>query len=125
MTELIIQYIFIVFLVIGTVSLIYFLKEKGIIRNGDYFGITYTILGSLNGREATNENVKKILREVSLSVQFVEENFKDEDNETKEDKALERAREAIESFDFRSVINDDSIRYIIRLACAILPSTHK
>lgn len=125
MTGLIIQYIFIVFLVVGTVSLIYFLKEKGIIRDGDYFGITYTILGVLDGREATNENVKKILRVVSSSVQYVEDNLRNEDNKIKEDKALEIAREALEKFNFRNVIDDNSIRYMIRLACANLRPTHK
>lgn len=125
MTELIIQYVFIVFLVVGTVSLIYFLKEKGIIRNGDYFGITYTILGMLDGREATNENVKKILRAVSSAVQFVEENFNNEGNSVKEEKAVEMAKEALKVYNFKSDISDESIRYIIRLTCALLPPTNK
>jgi hypothetical protein len=125
MTELIIQYIFIIFLVVGIVSLIYFLKEKGIIRDGDYFGITYTILGMLDGREATNENVKKILRAVSSAVFFIEENLKNEENSVKEEKAVEMAKEALKVFNFRSEISDASIRYTIRLACAFLPPTHK
>lgn len=125
MAEIIIQYTLIVILVLGIGYLAYFLKEKGVIRNDDYFGITYTILGMLTAKDATPGNVKNILRAVSSAVQFVEENLKVEENSDKENKALELAKDSLKLLKLNSEISDDSIRFIIRITCALLPSTHK
>jgi hypothetical protein len=124
MTEIIIQYTLIVILVLGIGYLVYFLKEKGVIRNDDYFGITYTILGMLTAKDATPQNVKNILRVVSSAVQFVEVNLKGEENSKKENKALELAKDSLKLLKLNSEISDDSIRFIIRISCALLPSTH-
>lgn len=124
MWELIIQYILIVILVVLLGFLIYYLKDKGIIRDEDYYGITFSILSVLDIKEASRQTVKAILREISDAVQFVESNLKGESNEIKEEKALEIAREGIDSLQLSSKISDDSIRYIIRLSCAILPPTY-
>lgn len=123
MTEIILQYILIVALVVGIGYLVYFLKEKGFIRTDDYFGITYTILGMLERKEANSETVKKILRAISEAVQYVESNYRNEDNSIKEEKALELSKSSLELLKLNSIINDESIKYIIRLSCALLLST--
>jgi hypothetical protein len=125
MTELIIQYILIVIMVLAVGYLTYFLKEKGVIIKNDYFGISYTILGMLTNSEASMENVKRILRIVSGAVQMVEENLVEADNKLKEDKAFEIARESLKSLNLNNEIGEKSIRYIIRLSCAIQPSSRE
>lgn len=125
MEYIILQYVSIVLLVVGVGYLFYLLKEKECKFNEDYFGITYSILRTLTDTEITSENVKKILRIVSKIVLNVEDNYKDEDNKVKEDKALQLAREALQELKFKRNIDDDSIRYMIRLAAALLPATNK
>jgi hypothetical protein len=120
MDYIIIQYVSIVLLVVGLGYLLYLLKEKESKFNEDYFGITYSILKSLRGTEITSENVKMILRIISKTVLYIEDNYKNEDNKVKEDKALQVAREALKELKFRRSIDDDSIRYIIRLSAAFL-----
>ncbi|MDP4091337.1 MAG: hypothetical protein Q8930_18990 [Bacillota bacterium] len=119
MTELIIEYVLIVLMVLSIAYFIYFLKEKGVIRNNDYYGITYTILSQLENHEANQINVKKILRAAAASVNFVESAYKDDDNKTKEEKALAMTKEAIRDMHIESEIGERSIRYLIRLACAL------
>lgn len=118
MAELIVEYVLIVLMVLGIAYLIYFLREKGIIRNDDYYGITYTILAELENHEAGQENVKKILRAAAASVNFVENTYKDDDNKTKEDRAVAITREAIRDLNIHSDIGDRSLKYLIRMACA-------
>lgn len=125
MAEIIIQYVLIVIMVLAVGYLAYFLKEKGVIVKNDYFGISYTILGMLTNSEATPENVKKILRAVSEAVRIVEETLGNEENDVKEKQALDIAKDNLKALQLSSGISDDSIRYIIRLACALLPSTNK
>lgn len=125
MDYIIIQYVSIVLLVVGVGYLLYLLKEKESKFNEDYFGITYSILRSLRDTEITSENVKKILRIISKIVLYIEDNYKNEDNKVKEDKALQFAKEALKELKFRRTIDDDSIRYIIRLSTAFLPPTNK
>lgn len=124
MTELIIQYVLIVLLVVGLAYFVFLLKDKDIKISEDYFGIAYTILGFLQINEATSENVKKILRLVSEAVNYVEVNYKDEDNFIKEEKALVLAKEALGSLDFKNKIPDENLRQIIRLSAAFLPPTN-
>jgi hypothetical protein len=124
MAELIIQYILIVILVVVLGFLIYYLKDKQIIRDEDYYGITFSILSILDIKDSSRKKVKSILREVSDAVQFVECNFKGEKNEVKEERAIEIAREGIDSLKLNSKISDESVLYMIRLSCAILPPTH-
>lgn len=125
MEYIILQYVCIVLLVVGVGYLLYLLREKEIKFKEDYFGITYSILRTLTDKEITSENVKKVLRIISKIVLYIEDNYKDEDNKIKEDKALELAREALKELKFKRTIDDDSIRYIIRLAAALLPATNE
>lgn len=118
MTELIIEYVLIVLMVLSIAYFIYFLKEKGIIRNNDYYGITYTILAQLENHEAGQESVKRILRAVSSAVNFVENAYGEDDNRTKEERAAAIVKEAIRDMDMQSEIGERSLRYLIRLACA-------
>ena len=124
MTELIIQYVLIVLMVLGIAYFIYFLREKGIIRDDDYYGITYTILAQLENHEASKENVKRILRQVASVVKFVETTFVEDEDKIKEEKALAMAREAIRELDIQSELGDNSLRYLIRLVCALEKKTY-
>lgn len=125
MDYIILQYVSIVLLVVGVGYLMYLLKEKESKFNEDYFGITYSVLRTLKDTEITYENVKKILRIISKTVLYIEDNYKNEENKLKEDKALELARETLKELKFKRTIDDDSIRYIIRLSAALLPATNK
>jgi len=125
MTQLITQYLLIIFLILGFVYLIYLLNDRGTKNIDDYFDINYYILSTLEFSEATPENVKKIIRIVSESVSYVEVNFKDEENSFKEEKALTIARSAIDALNYTSTIEDESIKYLIRIACVFLPPTNK
>jgi hypothetical protein len=125
MEYIIIQYVSIALLVVGLGYLWYLLKEKECKFNEDYFGITYSILRTLTDTEITPENVKKILRIISKIVLSIEDNYKYEDNKVKEDKALQLAREALKELKFKRNIDDDSIRYMIRLSAALLPATNE
>lgn len=125
MTKIVIQYVLVVILIAGLSYLVYVVKDKGISVKEDYFGITYMILKSLNDIEATPEKVKKVIRAISEEVQFIELNYKNEDNTLKEEKALILAKEALEALEFGNNIDDESIRYIIRLCAAALPPTHE
>lgn len=124
MAIIVIQYISVVLLVVGVGYFLYLLKEKEPRFNEDYFGITYSLLGSLGKVNQTPENVKKILRVVSKAVVYVEDKYKNEDNKIKEDKALQLAKEALRELNFTRIIDDDSIRYIIRLSAAVIPPTN-
>ena len=125
MTEIIIQYVLVILLILGLTYFVYLLKDKGISLKEDYYGITYTVLSFLTNEEATPENVKKILRAASKTVSYVEAAYKDETNDIKEEKALVLLREAIERLDFQNEVDEESLRYIIRLCASIMPATHK
>lgn len=125
MTQILIQYVLIVLLVVGIAYIVYILKEKGVSIKEDYFGIAYTVLDTVDAGEATPENIKSIIRAISKSVEYVESNCKNEGNSIKEKKALTLSKEALETFDFMSKLSDENIIYLIRLACAFLPPTNK
>lgn len=125
MTEIIIQYTLIVLLVIGLGYLVYLLRDKDIDIKDDYFGLTNVILGSLIASEATPENVKKIIRVVSGAVQYVEANYKNSENNLKEEIAIKMAKDASSLLNFQSKIDSESLKYLIRLAAALLPPTNK
>lgn len=125
MSQIIIQYVLVVLLVLGLGYVLYLLKDKGVSIKEDYFGIASTVLSSIQGNKATPENIKKILRIISTAVNYVEENHTDEENYVKEDKALSMVKEALSELNFTSKIDDDSLRNIIRLCCAFLPPTEK
>jgi len=124
-TQLITQYVLIIFLILGFGYLIYLLKDKEPKGREDYYGIAYGILNTLQPKEATTENVKKIIRAVAEAVNYVELNYKDDDNSFKEEKALNLSRTAINALNFSSDITDESMRYIIRLVSVTLPPIDK
>ena len=121
MSDIIIQYALVMLLIVGLSYFVYLIKDKGIIVKEDYFGITYTILKDLIDSEASSENIKKILRAVFQAVNFIEVNYKNEPNDIKEEKALILGREAVESLGFESIIDEEAIRYIIRIGAALMP----
>jgi len=123
--EIIIQYVLIVLLVTGLGYLVYLLKDKGINIKDDYFGFAYVILGSLLTNDATPENAKLIIRIVSAAVKYVEINYKNSDNEFKEKEAIKMVKNDISYLSFQENIDDESIRYLTRLAAATLPPTNK
>lgn len=125
MSSIILEYVLIVFLVVGIGYFLYLLKDKGITIKDDYFGITLSILNTLSEEDATHENVKKILRAVSKAVNYVESNYKDEANDVKEQKALDMAQVIIMGLNLNSPITEESIRNLIKLATAFLPPDNK
>ena len=125
MTQLITQYVLIIFLIFGFGYLIYLLKDKDVKGRDDYYGIAYSIFNTLQVKEATTENIKKIIRIIAEAVNYVELNYKDDDNSFKEEKALNLSRTAINALNFSSDITDESIRYIIRLVSVTMPAADK
>ncbi|MBU3142380.1 hypothetical protein [Clostridium sp. CF012] len=125
MVEIVIQYVLILLLVAGLGYLVYLLKDNDINLREDYFGLAYVILGGLSVSEATPENAKRIIRIVSGVVQCVESNYKNSENTFKEEKAINMSKEAIGLLNFQSNIDNESLKYLIRLAAAILPATNK
>ena len=125
MVEIIIQYVLIVLLVAGLGYLVYLLKDKDLNIKDDYFGLAYIILGSLEAGESTPENVKKIIRIVSGAVEYVETNYKNGENTFKEAEAIKMATDAISLLNFQSNIDEESLKYLVRLAAALLPPTNK
>ncbi|MDF2883002.1 MAG: hypothetical protein K0R54_3559 [Clostridiaceae bacterium] len=124
MSTLILEYVLIIMLVLGVGYLLYLLKDRGTIIKEDYYGIAVSIFSVRDDNEWAPQNVKKILREVSKAVNFVELNFKNEDNELKQEKALEMVKGSISALNLKTEIPDESIIYIIRLCTALLPPTH-
>lgn len=122
MGEMIFQYVLIVILILGLGYLIYLIKDRGTELFEDYFGLTYAILNTLQSDESTKENIKAILRVVSQIVSYVEIEFLNMDNLDKEEIALKICREAIQHYGFESPIDDNSIRYLIRISSAMSPA---
>jgi hypothetical protein len=116
------QYLLIIALVAGFVYFFYLIKEKGENIDENYFGITYSILDTLLGKELTYENVKSILRIVSECVYYVEVNMKKLEDQKKEDIALSMIIESVKKIDLRHPLSNNSIRYLIRLSCGFMGS---
>ncbi|MBU3126715.1 hypothetical protein LGL55_02930 [Clostridium tagluense] len=125
MVDIVIQYVLILLLVVGLGYLVYLLKDKDINLREDYFGLAYVIFGGLSASESTPENEKRIIRIISSIVQHVESNYKNSENTFKEEKAINMAKDAISLLNLESNIDRESLKYIIRLAAALLPATNK
>jgi hypothetical protein len=125
MVEIIIQYVLIVLLVTGLGYLAYLLKDKDLNLKDDYFGLAYIILGSLSTSESTPENAKKIIRIVSKAVQYVETNYRNSENALKEEEAIKIAKDDTSLLDFQINVDDESLKYLVRIAAALLPPTNK
>jgi len=123
--EIIIQYVLIVLLVAGLAYLAYLLKDKDANIKDDYFGFAYIILGSLVSSESTPEIAKMILRIISEAVQYVEINYKNSDNALKEEVAINMAKHSTSLLNIKSNIDIESLKYLVRLAAALLPATNK
>ena len=124
MLEIIVQYILLVSIVLGISYFVYLLKEKDAKIKEDCYSIASNFL-KLEEDEDTEENIKKILRVIGEAVIFVEENFKTDYNNIKEEKALVISKELIGNLNLKSTISDKAIKHIIKLICAILPSADK
>lgn len=122
---IIFQYILLVLLIVGIAYFMYLIREKEEQIKDDYYGITYNLLTFLDDNESTSENVKKVLRTVGECVNFVEENFKNQSNIEKEEKAISISKEAIENLNFNRKIDDESLICIIRLATAFMKPTNE
>ncbi|MBC8061465.1 MAG: hypothetical protein H7Y18_12480 [Clostridiaceae bacterium] len=120
MLQTILPFLFFVALVVGFVYFFYLIKEKGENIDENYFGITYSILDTLLGKELTYENVKNILRIVSECVYYVESNMKELEDQKKENIALSMIVESTKKLDLRYPLSDNSIRYLIRLSCGFM-----
>jgi len=125
MVEIIIQYVLILLLVTGLGYLVYLLKDTDVDHIEDYFGLSYVILGCLTANEATPENIKKIIRITSDSVQYVETNYKDSENPLKEEEAIKMAVDAISLLKLKSNVDNESLKYLVRIASALLPPTNR
>ena len=125
MVVIIVQYVLLVLLVAGLGYLAYLLKDRDINIKDDYFGFDYVILGSLDIVESTSENSKKILRIVSKAVQYVETNYGDSENNFKEEEAIKLVKDSIISLNLKNSIDKESLKYLVRLAAALLPPTNK
>lgn len=125
MVEIIIQYILIVLLVMGLGYLAYLLKDKELNIKDDYFGLANVILGTLSASESTPENAKKIIRIISKAVQFVENNYTNSENTLKEKEAIKIAKEGTNSLNFKNNVDEESLKYLVRIAAALLPPTNK
>lgn len=121
MKEILLQYMLIIFLVIGIGYLLYLLKDRGMELYEDYFGLTYAILNTLQSDERGTQNIKRILRIVGEVVRFIEIEYFNEPNEKKEMEAVKLVHELLEEAGFESPIDEQSIRYIIRISSAMLP----
>ncbi len=87
----------------------------------DYFGLTYAILNTLQSDERGRQNIKRILRTVGEAVRFIEIEYFNESNEKKETEAVKLVYELLQEDGFESPIDEQSIRYIIRISSAMLP----
>ena len=125
MVEIIIQYVLILLLVTGLGYLVYLLKDTDVDHIEDYFGLSYVILGCLTANEATPENIKIIIRIISDAVQYVETNYKDSENPLKEEEAIKMAVDAISLLKLKSNVDNESLKYLVRIASALLPPTNR
>lgn len=120
MLQTILEYLFVIAVVVGFVYFFYRIKEKALDIDENYFGITYSILDTLLGKELTYENVKGILRIVSECVYNVETNNKEAQDQKKEDIALSMIIESVKKINLRHPLSSNSIRYLIRLSCGFM-----
>lgn len=122
MGETVLSYVLIVILITGLGYLLYLLKDKGINISEDYFGLSYSVLNTFQSDEDTTENKKTIIRIVSQVVYFIEEEFMQMNSADKENLATKISLNAIKSIGFESPIDENSIRFLIRIATAAMPS---
>ena len=123
--QTVLEYSLIMLFAIGFVYFLYHIKERNENIDENYFGITYSILDTLLGKELTYDNVKNILRTVSEAVYYVETNMKELDDQEKENVALSMIIESVKKIDLRYPLSDNSIRFLIRLSCGFMITDKK
>ncbi|CAM2817459.1 hypothetical protein HAHI6034_04665 [Hathewaya histolytica] len=122
MRAILLQYMLIIFLVIGIGYVFYLIKDKSIELHNDYFGFNYSILNTLKSDECNRSNIKTILKIIGEVVKYIEIEYFNEPNDKKEDEAVKLVYELVKEAGFESPIDDISIRYLIRISVAMLPS---
>ncbi|WMJ82175.1 hypothetical protein RBU49_07960 [Clostridium sp. MB40-C1] len=125
MTQIVLQYVLVVLLVIGLAYFVYLIRDKGLNISEDYFGIARTLLDFLGSSDNIAANGKNVLRAISESVNYVEVNYRDEDNRIKEEKAVILAKEAIDALNFENNVPEENLRQLIRLCAVFMPPTNK
>lgn len=122
MSEMVLSYVLIVILITGLGYLLYLLKDKGINISEDYFGLSYSVLNTLQSDEETTDNKKTIIRMVSQVVYFIEKEFMHMKDTDKENLATKISKDAIKKLGFESPIDEKSIRFLIRIIVASMAS---
>ncbi|KEI88045.1 hypothetical protein EXM98_07440 [Clostridium botulinum] len=119
------QYILIIILIIAIGYFLYLIRNKSEDYLEDYYGLSDIIINTDCKDEKSRENIKIILRAIGFSVYEVEKDFKNQSNEIKEDKALEKIEHLLKEYKFKGKINEDTLRYLIRISCALMNETYK
>ncbi len=83
------QYILIIILIIAIGYFLYLIRNKSEDYLEDYYGLSDIIINT-DCKDEKVEKYKIILRAIGFSVYEVEKDFKNQSNEIKEDKALEK-----------------------------------
>jgi hypothetical protein len=119
------QYILIVILIIAIDYFLYLIRNKSEDYLENYYGLSDIIINTDYENEKSRENIKIILRTIGTSVYEVEEKFSNEPNEIKEDRALKKAQQLLKEYKFKGKINEDTLRYLIRINCALMNDLYK
>ncbi|GAA0064682.1 hypothetical protein [Clostridium sp. CTA-1] len=125
MRYIVAQYILIIILIIAIGYFLYLIKNRSDDYSENYYGLSDIIINTDYEEEKSRENIKIILRAIASSVYYVEKNFKKESNNIKENKALEKVEELLKEYKFKGKINEDTLRYLIRINCALMNELYK
>lgn len=120
MSEILVQVLIIITVVLGITGIVLIFKKNNIEPKEKVFENIYTILESLQTLGFADEQIKKILRVIMDGVKYVEENFKDSPNNVKENQAFNFIKGQLDILKFDNVLSDDDIRIFIRLSAAFL-----
>ncbi|EKS4342961.1 hypothetical protein QB607_000906 [Clostridium botulinum] len=125
MRYIVAQYILIIILIIAIGYFLYLIKNRSDDYLENYYGLSDIIINTDYEEEKSRENIKIILRAIASSVYYVEKNFKKESNNIKENKALEKVEELLKEYKFKGKINEYTLRYLIRINCALMNELYK
>ena len=120
MSEILVQVLIIITVILGITGMVLMFKKNNIEPKEKIFENSYTILKSLQTLGFADEETKNILRLIMNRVKYVEKNFKDSPNNVKENQAFNFIKEQLDTLKFDNVLSDDDIRTFIRLAAAFL-----
>ncbi|EJP6471005.1 MULTISPECIES: hypothetical protein [unclassified Clostridium] len=125
MRYIVAQYILIVILIIAIGYFLYLIRNKSEDYLENYYGLSDIIINTDYEDEKSRENIKIILRAIGSSVYEVEKNFNNESKEIKEDKALKKTQQLLKEYKFQGKMNEDTLRYLIRINCALMGELYK